>query len=125
MLLASMHKTKSLHSEYYALTGRWNKQLFNALRQKNRHDFETNLNNHLGTLYDLVENNHPEKLEYNREVWREFTVDFVNSLSNEQRRWASSYLRTLGKNLNSISRSNVRFKAHKDSKKGCIPGAGA
>ncbi len=125
MILESMHKTKSLHSEYYALTDRWNKKLFTALRQKNRPDYEENLNRHLGTLYDLMENNHPQTLQYNREVWREFTVDFVQSLTGEQRAWLSTYLRTLGKNLNSISRSKVKFKPHKNVAKGCIPGAGA
>lgn len=125
MILAAMHETKSLHSEYYALTDRWNTKLFSAIRQKRRADYEKNLKNHLGTLFDLVEKNYPQKLEYNREVWRQFTVEFVDSLSGEQRAWLSSYLRTLGKNLQSISRSNVKFKAHENPAKGCIPETGA
>ena len=125
IILASMHKTKSLHDEYYKLTDIWNKQLFTKIRNKDNENYKKNLEQHLGTLFDLVDNTHPDKLQYNRTVWRDFFLEFEASLSTQQRSWLSSYLRTLAKNLNSISKSKTKFKAHNDKSQGCIPETGA
>ena len=125
LMLASMHKTKSLHSEYYKLTDRWNKTLFRTIRQKNNPQYERSIKQHLGTLFELVEKNNPEKLQHNRQVWRDFFIDFEASLTNQQRSWLTSYLKTLSKNLKSLSRSSVKFKPHTDASQGCIPESGA
>lgn len=125
LMLASMHKTRSLHSEYYKLTDRWNKTLFRTIENKDNPNYQRSLQQHLGTLFDLVEKNHPEKLEHNRRVWREFLIEFEESLSTDQRVWLSSYLKTLSKNLKSIARSSVKFKPHNDASLGCIPENGA
>ena len=124
MLLKAMYDTVSMHKEYYALTGRWNKQFFATLRNKKAANYETQLKKQMATSYKLVDMHHPQKVEMNRVSWRKFVVNFEKSLTDSQRIWIKSYFGKLAGNLSLIAKDKVSFKPHNDAALGCLPNSG-
>ena len=124
MLLKAMYDTISMHKEYYALTKPWNKRFFATLRDKKASDYEAQLKKQMAASYKLVDLSHPQKVEMNREIWRNFVVDFEKSLTESQRKWINSYFGKLAGNLSLIAKDKVSFKPHGDAALGCLPNSG-
>ncbi len=121
MFLAAMKESNSLRKEYYALTDAWNQKTFQIVRARQKPSFALEMSNQLDSLFSLMEKNYPSEIAANRVIWRKFTLDFVNSMTNNQRVWAAAWLKKMAKNLDRISDKEVKFKAHRNPVLGCLP----
>ncbi len=116
----SLSQQISLRKQYYALSDQWNRRLFNLARQQEAADYEARLQDHMDSLWSLLESNYPQQWQANRELWQRTVLDLVNSLSKEQRRQASQWLATMGRTLQAVSKDKPSFKVDTDPAVGCL-----
>lgn len=121
MLLRTMYNTRSLYNEYYQAIVPWNKQLFTIARKNKDIGFESEIREHMTSLYDLLETRHPETFAFNRKLWREFLLEFEQSLTWDQREWLKPFLNKLASNIDKLAKSDVSFEPHGDASLGCLP----
>lgn len=122
MLDETMGKQISLRNQYYRLVDKWARDLFIIARQQQAPDYEQKMRAQVNQLWTLLEKNHNEEWQANRELWRGFGYDFVRSLSYDQRIQASNWVRKLGGTIRSISRLEPSFKVTNDPNHGCAVG---
>lgn len=120
LLRKSLGQQISLRKQYYALSEQWNRRLFGIARQQQLPNYETRLQDHMGTLWSLLETNYPEQWQANRELWQRTALELVNSLSREQRRQASTWLATMGRTLQAVSKDKPSFTPGTDPSVGCL-----
>ena len=121
MTLRTMFNTRSLHDEYYQTSVPWNKELFSIARRSGKPEFDSDMREHLASVYTQLEKRYPDTFAYNRDLWHKFALEFVQSLTWEQREWLKPFLNKLARNIDIIARSDVSFKPHYDSSLGCLP----
>ncbi len=121
IVLRTLFNTRSLHDEYYQIIVPWNKKLFSIARHSNKAGFENDLRGHLAAVFSQLEERHPDTFAFNRKLWRNFALEFVQSLTWEQREWLKPFLGKLARNIDIIASSDVSFKPHNDAKLGCLP----
>lgn len=121
MLEETMAKQISLRRQYYALAEQWAKDLFVIARQQQAPDYEQKMQTQVTKLWTLLEEAHNEEWRANRELWRGFGYDFVQTLNSDQRIYVSSWLKKMGNTINSISKDKPSFKLTGDPQHGCLP----
>ncbi len=122
MLTKAMAQQISLRRQYYALVDVWAKDLFIIARQQDAPDYEQKMRTQVNKLWTLLEKAHNEEWKANRELWREFGYEFVQSLSHDQRIHASNWLDKMGGTLQDISKDKPSFKVTNNPEHGCIVG---
>ena len=120
MLRTALGRQISLRREYYLLSDRWNAKLFRLAREQDAPDYDARMAAHLGELWTLLEQEHPEKWRRNRELWRDTAHRFVASMTDEQRADGSAWLERMGKTLEAISRDEPSFEVGDDPSVGCL-----
>ncbi|MGQ7843469.1 DUF6279 family lipoprotein [Granulosicoccus sp. 3-233] len=120
LLRESLSRQTSLRKQYYTLSDRWNRRLFNLARQQDRPDYEPVLQDHMATLWSLLESHYPKQWQANRDLWQTTVLELVNSLSEGQRRQASQWLATMGRTLLAVSKVKPSFQVGTDPGVGCL-----
>jgi len=122
MLNKTFAQQISLRRQYYALVDVWARDLFVIARNQEAPDYEQKMRAQVNELWTLLEKGHAQEWQENRELWREFGIEFVKSLSHDQRIHASNWLAKMGKTINRISKDKPSFKVIADPQYGCLVG---
>ena len=125
VLRGALGRQVSLRREYYLLSDRWNAKLFRIAREQEAPDYDARMATHLGALWTLLEDNHPEEWQTNRELWRDVGLRFVASMTGEQRSTLSTWLGGLSDTLDTISGYEPSFEVGDDPAVGCLVDAAA
>ena len=125
MLRGALGRQVSLRREYYLLSDRWNAKLFRIAREQDAPDYDARMAAHLGELWTLLEDGHPEEWQRNRELWRDVGLRFVTSMTGEQRATLSTWLDGLSDTLDTISGYEPSFEVGDDPAVGCLVDAAA
>jgi len=120
MLHETMEKQISLRQQYYRLSNAWKKRLFTLARDQQASNYDELMAAHLGELWTLLEKGHPNEWRQNRQLWQDFAVRFVDSLTPDQRRTSSRWIRKMSTTLKAISRDTPSFKVGQDPSVGCL-----
>ncbi len=124
LLREALPKQISLRDEYQALSTQWNKEFFAIAKDKGAQSFRLRMQVQLNRLWNLLENNQTEAWTANRQLWNQFALDFANTMTPSQRRWADSWLGKLASTLRDMSDDSVRFETRNrragDSNMGCV-----
>lgn len=123
LLLETFEKQISLRSDYWLLSGKWNRQLFRMAKQQESPKYDERMEAHLQALWSLLENARPQQWQHNRDLWRDFGVKLVNSMNKEQRKWARAWLRKMGDTLTKISEDIPSATPSNDPAVGCYADA--
>ncbi len=111
----------SLRRQYYRLVDRWARDLFTIARDQSAANYEQRMEMQINVLWTLLEKAHTSEWQANRENWQHFGIKFVNSLSYDQRTYASIWLSKMAKTINAISRDEPSFKITNNPSHGCLP----
>lgn len=122
MLTKTMTQQISMRRQYYALVDVWARDLFIIARKQEATDYEARMNAQINKLWTLLEKAHNKEWQENRELWRGFGIDFVKSLSHDQRIQASNWLKKMSSTINGISKDKPSFNSINDAKLGCMVG---
>ncbi len=112
-------KQVSLRNQYYKLVHVWNKELFTLARNQASTTYEKDMATQVAKLWTLVEKQHPEQWGANRQLWRDFAFEFVETLNYDQRVWADTWLGKMAKTIDGISQDTPSFQFSNDPKLGC------
>ena len=102
----------SLREEYWGLSKQWNKEFFSIAREQDSRQYRQRMETQLGKLWTLLERNKNEEWQFNRDLWAGFLVEFANTMNDDQRRWASTWLPKLARTLRDMSDDSVKFEAN-------------
>ena len=122
MLRTALTRQVSLREQYWALSDAWKEKLFRLAREQDAPDYDSRMSAHLGQLWTLLESAHPDEWQRNRELWRDFAIRFVTSMTPEQRQAGSAWLAKMAETLESISRDEPSFVPGDDPATGCLVG---
>ena len=120
ILLSAYERQISLRDEYYELSYQWQDEFLELIKSSANPDFEEKMAVHISQLWGLLENNYPEQWQANRAMWKESTLRFAESMSDEQRRTLSRWLNGMGRTLTAVSRDTPSFKVNGDPAVGCL-----
>jgi len=120
ILRESFRRQISLRDEYYALSDAWNRKLFVLARDQQNPDYQEVMADHVSTLWNLMERNHPEQWKEIRELWRNTSYVLIESLSDSQRSLSSRWLNKMGRTVRAISKDKPSFKVGTDPSVGCL-----
>ena len=120
MLRTALTRQVSLRQEYWALSDAWKKELFRLAREQDAPDYETRMGAHLDELWTMLETAHPDEWRRNRELWRDFAIRFVGSMTPAQRAAGSAWLAKMAETLEAISRDEPSFVPGDDPTIGCL-----
>ena len=124
LLRQTMEKQISLRKQYWALSSQWNEEFFAIARDKSSQEFKPRLAGQLDKLWGLLEENQTEEWTANRQLWNGFMLDFANSMTSSQRRWADDWLGKLARTLRDMSDDSVAFETKNpragDPAMGCV-----
>jgi len=124
-LRSTMAKQISLRQQYYKLSDAWNDEFYAIAKSQEAPDYDTRMRTHLGKLWQLLESEHPEQWQQNRDLWRDYALRFVNSLTNNQRISASAWLSKMGRTLKLIAADKPSFTIGDNPNVGCLPDGNA
>jgi len=110
----------SLRREYFQLSDRWKKTLFQYAREQDAPDYDERMQAHFAELWTLLENAHPDEWQSNRDLWRRVSARLEQSLTAEQRLKASAWLSKMANTLVAISKDEPSFKVVADPRLGCL-----
>jgi len=117
LLKNTMTEQVSMRKQYWRLSAAWNREFFNIGRDQTASDFDARMDEHLAELWSLLETNYPDQWQENRDLWKGFALEFVNSMTTSQREWARSWLGGVADTLRDMSDDRVRGTI--DSSVGC------
>jgi len=117
LLKASLNEQISLRKEYWALSSAWNHAFFRIARDQQAATYDERMARQLDNLWTLLESNHQEQWQANRDMWAKFFLDFVNSMTTDQREWADAWLGKLANTFRDMSDDSVRFESREDTKR--------
>lgn len=120
MLLSTFKRQSSLRKQYYALSAKWNQQYFALARNQENPNYAQDLQAHLETLWSLLESNHPDTWQANRDLWKATGLRFVTSLTNEQRVIVRQWVNKMASTLDGVAKDKPSFKVVNDSSIGCL-----
>jgi len=112
LLREKLEQQISLREEYWGLSKRWNKEFFSIAREQDSPEFRQRMASQLGKLWTLLERNKNTEWQFNRELWAGFLVEFANTMNNDQRRWAETWLPKLARTLRDMSNDSVKFESN-------------
>ena len=75
---------------------------------------------HLDELWTMLETAHPDEWQRNRELWRDFAIRFVGSMTPAQRAAGSAWLAKMAETLEAVSRDEPSFVPGDDPTIGCL-----
>lgn len=119
LLKETMTRQISMRPQYYRAANSWAESLFKLVRQQDNPNFENEVAMQLGKLWTLLENAHPRQWQANRDLWQDFGMRFVTSLTKDQRIKLNTFLRKISKTINAISKDKPSFKPSYDPDHGC------
>ncbi len=111
LLREKLEEQISLRKEYWGLSNAWNREFFAIAREQNSPQYAQRMEMQLGKLWTLLERNKNEEWQFNRDLWAGFLVEFANTMNNNQRRWAETWLPKLARTLRDMSDDSVKFEA--------------
>lgn len=111
MLKETMERQISLREQYWALSSAWNKEFFVIARDQASREFRPRMATQLDKLWNLLEDNQTRQWTANRELWNGFMLDFANSMTTNQRKWADRWLGKLAVTLRDMSDDSSRFES--------------
>lgn len=119
MLEQTMAKQISMRRQYYSLVDEWAKDLFVIARQQQAPNYQQKMKMQVGKLWTLLEKAHNKEWQANRELWRGFGYDFVQTLDHDQRIQASNWIDKMGDTIKGISKDKPSFKVTGNPAHGC------
>ncbi len=122
MLLSTFKRQTSLRKQYYALSAQWNQQYFTLARNQENPNYAVDLQAHLDSLWSLLESNHPEEWQENRDLWKATGLRFVTSMTDDQRVTFGKWMNKMASTLDSISKNKPSFNVGDDPSIGCLVG---
>lgn len=122
MLDETFAKQISMRPQYYKLVDKWAQDLFVIARSQQAPEYEQKMKTQVNTLWTLLEKAHNVQWQSNRELWRGFGYDFVQSMSHDQRIHASNWIKKMGKTITGISKDKPSFKVQNNPELGCLVG---
>ena len=122
MLLSTFKRQTSLRKQYYALSAQWNQQYFTLARNQENPNYAVDLQAHLDSLWSLLESNHPEEWQENRDLWKATGLRFVTSMTDDQRVTFGKWMNKMASTLDSISKNEPSFNVGDDPSIGCLVG---
>ncbi|MEE9334855.1 MAG: DUF6279 family lipoprotein [Granulosicoccaceae bacterium] len=120
ILMQTLQKQVSLRKEYYKLSDRWNRKLFLLAKRQESPSYNRDMEAHVQSLWTLLEDGYTIEWESNRQLWRKFGFQFVDSMTGDQRKKASIWMTRLAKTLDSIAKDKPTFEVTKDPTLGCL-----
>lgn len=120
MLLGTLKNQTSMRKEYYALSREWNRRFFSLARAQSNPDYARDMGKHLDELWHLLERAYPSQWQANRDLWKETSLRFAQSMTDEQRDTTSRWLDKMGSTLAQIARDEPSFKVVNDPALGCL-----
>lgn len=125
MIAGAFERQTPLNAEYRELSDAWWSELFVRVRDPDAPDYAARLDAHVSDWFTMLEHAHPDAWRRNRELWRDFAVDFEKTLTGLQRRTATRWMAKMGNTLQAISRDRPDWLPADDPAYGCIvTGAG-
>ena len=125
MIRDAFERQTSLNAEFRALSDAWYATLFELLRDTDAADFAPRLDAHVAAWFTMLEDEYPEAWRENRELWRDFAVEFDATLSGLQRRDATRWMAKMGRTLEAVSRDAPDWLPADDPAFGCVAGRAA
>lgn len=122
MLDKTLSEQISMRKPYYNLVDKWAKDLFVIARQQQAADYEQKMKVQVSKIWTLLEKAHNDQWRANRELWRGFGYDFVQTLSFDQRVHASNWIDKMGDTIDGISKDKPSFKVQNNPELGCLVG---
>ena len=120
MIRDAFERQRSLNEEFRELSNAWYATLFELLGETDAPDFEPRLDAHIASWFTMIEDEHPEAWRENRALWRDFAVEFEQTLSGLQRRDATRWMAKMGRTLEAISRDTPDWLPADDPAFGCL-----
>jgi hypothetical protein len=120
MLKQTLQEQVSLRKEYYKLSSRWNQKLFAMARNQSSPTYNADMHKHVQSLWSLLEDGYTSEWDSNRRLWKNFALQFEQSLTFDQRKQASIWITQLASTLDAISKNKPSFSVGNDSSIGCL-----
>ena len=120
ILLSAYKRQISLRTEYLALSDEWRQEFLRLVRSSANADFDEKMTAHISRLWGLLETNYPDQWQANRDMWKETTLRFAETMSDGQRRTLSRWLNGMSRTLTAVSRYEPSFKVTDDPSLGCL-----
>lgn len=120
ILRSAFTRQISLRAEYYQLSAQWNRELFELARNQSTPDYNDVMRRHFEKLWSLLETNHAQQWQQNRELWQGVIFELEQSLTRSQRLQFSRWISRLATTLDSVSRVTPSFKVGSDPMVGCL-----
>jgi len=86
LLVQTLARQHSLGKQRLALRAQWLDELENILGNRSGPDFNDQASAHIGRLWDLTERHHPRLWRENEELWTDFSQQFFELSSTDQRK---------------------------------------
>ena len=109
----------SMRKQYGASSDVWLQTLFNLFDERRDSDFKPRLRQHMQGFGTWLQQDYPEQWQRNREVWRSFALQFVESLTSAQRRAADDWMRKMADTLRAIAADKPSFQVSNRPADGC------
>jgi len=116
----SLTQQVSLRKEYYQLSEQWNRELFVLARDQEAANYSEQLTAHVEKLWTLLEREHPEQWQKNRDIWQASAFKLISSMSEQQRSGTSRWLAKMSKTVKAISKDKPSFQVGTDPAVGCL-----
>ncbi len=97
----------SLRQEYFKLSDDWRTDLFLILEERDSPQLNSQMSTHLDKLWHLLERAHPEQWQANRDLWANFSLQFIKSLTPEQRAYATTWVGKMSNTLITVSNADT------------------
>jgi len=123
MLDRAMSNQISMRRQYYRLVDEWAKNLFVIARQQQAPDYEEKMRTQLNKLWTLLEKAHNNEWRANRQIWRDFGDEFVQSMTSDQRIYAGTWIDKMSDTIRAISQDEPSFRSDNNPEHGCLPGS--
>jgi len=107
LLKDTMQEQVSMRKQYWRLSAAWNREFFIIGRDQSANDYDARMDAQLAKLWSLLETNYPEQWQDNRDLWKGFAFEFVNSMTTSQREWARGWLGGVASTLRDMSDDKV------------------
>jgi len=120
MIRTALVNQISLRTQYYQLSGEWNKQLFILARQQEASDYDQKMEAHLARLWRLLESEYPQQWQANRTMWQEVVFKLLQSMNNAQRNNSGRWISKMGSTLAAIAKDEPSFTPSNDPSEGCL-----
>ncbi|MFK8082567.1 MAG: DUF6279 family lipoprotein [Granulosicoccus sp.] len=124
MLLSAFKQQISLRKEYFSLSEKWYRELFELVRANDNPDFDEDMRAHLAAQWRQLESEYPEQWQANSELWKNTGLRFVQSLTTEQRTTINQWLTRFSATLDAIAKDKPSFQVVNDPSVGCLVNPG-